>query len=124
MRVSGEPNGSNGPFLDLLQLLRADVLPWIATEKTASSAHVIALERLAELRNCKRTPSIVLTSVTRVVEQKVFLLRAPGNKGVSGLKGVLDVIGDTGIYILLGAGDSPYEDFLVKASATIPGLFS
>jgi starch synthase len=61
-----------------------------------------------------------LTSVTRTVDQKIFLLRAAGTGGLSGLEGLLKIIADRGIYIVLGTGDKAYEDFLVETSARHP----
>ena len=47
----------------------------------------------------------------------MFLLRAVGSDGTSGLQGLMDVIGERGAYILLGTGDREYEDFLATVAA-------
>ena len=48
----------------------------------------------------------------------MFLLKAPGTDGVSGLEKILKEIGPKGLYILLGTGDRDIEAFLTEAAAT------
>ena len=124
-RLVGILNGCDYPaeraaklptHLDFLQHLRASVLGWIATDGV-SAAHAIALERLRDLSAAADPPQIILTSVSRVVDQKMLLLRAAGSDGVSGLDHLLRTLGRHGIYVLLGTGDPDYEQFLTAMSA-------
>ncbi len=100
---------------ELLALMRAELLRWAAAGDTLSSAHFLAHERLARL--AVKRPAPLLTSVGRVTEQKLRLLREPGPDGRPALEGVLDALGDAGLYLLLGQGDADYERFLADVSA-------
>jgi starch synthase len=129
-RLFGILNGCDYPeervalkptFSELLDRLRSEVLVWVASQGVFP-AHLIALERLRDLRASFRPPGVLLTSVTRAVDQKIFLLRAAGTGGLSGIEGILKIIADRGIYILLGTGDRAYENFLVGTSARHPNF--
>ncbi|HSM89680.1 MAG TPA: glycosyltransferase, partial [Desulfobacterales bacterium] len=56
----------------------------------------------------------VLTAVTRVVEQKLLLLKAPATNGSPALHALLEGLGPRGIFLLLGTGDAGYEQFLIE----------
>lgn len=63
-------------------------------------------------------PKVILTSVSRVSEQKTSLLRAPGTSVTSGLEGILEKMKEeNGLYILLGTGNAEYERFLTEVSS-------
>jgi starch synthase len=73
--------------------------------------------RTLELGQRTRQPSILLTSVSRIVDQKVLLLREAGSNGRSGLHSILEALGEKGCYIILGSGDREYEKFLTETSS-------
>lgn len=98
---------------DLLTRLRSEVLTWVAKDKQVALVHFIALERMTDLAR-RRTPSLVATGVTRVVQQKSMLLLAKGSSGATGLESVLESLGDDGVLVLLGTGDPAYEAFLLE----------
>ncbi|MGQ0733336.1 MAG: glycogen synthase [Acidobacteriota bacterium] len=100
----------------LASRLRTAVAKWIAARPVASSADIIALERLRALGERQDAP-LLMTSVSRLVDQKASLLRASGPDGISGLHAVLDTIQDLGVYVFLGTGDSEYEAFFRETSA-------
>jgi starch synthase len=60
---------------------------------------------------------MVLTAVTRVVEQKLYLMMAPVTGGRPALHAVLEALGSRGLFILLGTGNAGYEQFLSATSA-------
>jgi starch synthase len=103
------------PGPSLLETLRTQVLAWIASQRVVSSTHSIALERLRDLKT--RPLQTVLTSVTRVTDQKMYLMRAKGSDEVAGVDGLLRRLGSQGVYILLGSGDASYEEFLLTTAA-------
>ena len=114
------PADRNVPKLKLPELLdqfSSQVLQWTVAQGSVSVTHLMALERLRNIARQCDAVDMFLTSVTRVVDQKVFLLRAVGSDGTSGLQGLLDVIGKTGVYVLLGTGDQEYENFLATIAA-------
>jgi starch synthase len=106
----------------LVDELRGEVLNWIAEEGVVSAAHAIALERLRTLAPSRDPAPLILTSVSRIADQKIFLLRATGTDGVSGLESILNAIQDLGVYFFLGTGDKEYQDYLVAASARYPNF--
>lgn len=108
---------------ELLRLLKAELLGWISRAAGVSPAHIIALERINQLLTSEDHAGIVITSVGRVVEQKMLLLRASGSDGVCGLDGILGpAAAGRGLLILLGTGDKQYEDFLLQQSAHSPNF--
>jgi starch synthase len=109
-------------FPALIDRLRSEVLKWVATRNVMSAAHGIALERLRSLDRVGEAPPMLLTSVSRVADQKLYLLRASGSDGSCGLQSVLETIKDLGVYVLLGTGDKGYQDFLVAMSARYPNF--
>ena len=73
---------SMSDWAELVALMRAQVLRWVGRSATVSNTHFIAHVRLGELSS--ERPSMVLTSIGRITEQKFRLLhqtyqrRAPG----------------------------------------------
>jgi starch synthase len=130
-RLHGILNGCEYPEIrdiakmtlpEMIEKLRLQVLKWAVAQGSVSGANLIAADRLRDLATRCDDIDMVLTSVTRVVDQKMYLLRAPGSDGMSGLHGLLDVIGDRSLYILLGTGDRDYEDFLANVAAEHPNF--
>jgi starch synthase len=79
---------------------------WLSGEND-HAIHELALRRLSELP--KRRPLHVLTSVGRIVPQKMLLFMQPLADGRSALQHILDKLGKTGVLFLVGSGDSDYE---------------
>jgi len=104
-------------FADLVKLLKEQILNWAGRRDTLSADLFVAHARLMDWGSKSGRPKTIITSVTRVVEQKIFLMRASGASGASGLEGILKELGGDGIYILLGAGDKEYERFLTEMQA-------
>ena len=99
----------------LLDLMHEQLLPMAAENPTLSSALFIAQKRMAELS--RRRPRFILTSVGRVTEQKVRLLRQATSSGRPALAAVLDTLGKNGLLIMVGSGNSAYEQFLTETAA-------
>jgi starch synthase len=100
-------------WLALLDTLIEEVARWYA--RSGSARHWLALQRLTEWRSAERArPSVVMTSVTRVVDQKVRLMRVPD--APSPLDRILQQAGDDVVYLLAGSGDRGYETFLDEAA--------
>ncbi len=99
----------------LLDLMRAQVMLMAANSSALSSALFIADKRLGEL-NSKR-PKDLLTSVGRITEQKVRLLRQDTSTGRPALEGILEALGEHGLLIMVGSGNQDYELFLTEVAA-------
>ena len=70
--------------------------------------HVLAKQRLSELP--RRRPLHVLTSIGRIVSQKIQLFLQPLADGRSALDHILHNLGHGGVFILLGSGNTEFED--------------
>ena len=74
--------------------------------------HQLAIERLAALP--KRRPLHVLTSIGRIVSQKMQLFLQPLTDGRSALEHLLEKLGHHGVLMLLGSGEAGYEKQLAR----------
>ena len=111
--------GKTAPHLsasELLLLCENELLRWIGNKPVVESAHLIASRRLARMIPALGEPFIV-TSVGRITDQKVLLLRQAMANGETALHHLLQVLGDKGIFILLGSGDAELEQFLTGVAA-------
>ncbi len=125
-RLHGILNGCEYPskhnakvsFPELLLQCEKELLNWVAAEPTVSSAHLISLHNLTRrLVSPSHDQSLVLTSVGRVTDQKVLILQQKMENDQSALEQLLDILGDDGIFLMLGSGDSDLEVFLTKVAA-------
>lgn len=75
-------------------------------------ANDIARKTIA--RQPKRRPLHLLTSVGRVVDQKMRLMFQERDNGRSALEGILRALGQDSLLILLGSGEARYEEQLLE----------
>lgn len=105
-------------FSELLKLFKKKIVSWTGGRDTVSTDFFVAYARLMNLDDSKAgRPQTIITTVSRVVEQKMLLMRVSGSSVTSGLEGILKQLGGEGIYILLGTGDRQYEKFLTQMSS-------
>jgi starch synthase len=125
-RLTGILNGCDYPaesaakryqFPEMLDLFRAEAIRWTGVWDTVPTSQFMAYARALELGRRFTTPAILLTSVSRIVDQKVLLLRESGSDGKPGLQGILEALGENGCYLMLGNGDRLYEKFLTEMSS-------
>ncbi len=102
----------------LLTLLDNQLLSWIEHKPLVESAHLIAITRIKQLmsKTYKEDP-IILTSVGRITDQKVRLFQQTLPDGNTALSHLLNILGDKGVFILLGSGDKTLEQFLENVAA-------
>ncbi len=101
-------------FKRLLATINAELMRWIAASHFVDAAAWLADKRLAALP--KNSPPVIATSVGRVTEQKLGLLRERIDRDLTAMDGLLAAL-DKGVLILLGTGDPDYEDFLQEMMA-------
>ncbi|MCZ6501897.1 MAG: glycogen/starch synthase, partial [Gammaproteobacteria bacterium] len=108
---------------ELLLLCEKETLNWLGDKAVVESVHLIASKRLTQLIstlgsvvNATSEPFIV-TSVGRITDQKVLLLRQIMPDGATALDHLLNELGDKGVFILLGSGDPGLEQFLTKVAS-------
>jgi starch synthase len=98
------------PYAGLCDLLASEAGKWGAAGKPG--AHGAMMDRLGSIRSLD--PAVILTSVTRVVDQKVRLLFEKGARGVTAVESLLRLLSEhNGVYLLLGTGTSEYEEELI-----------
>jgi len=103
-------------FSDLLALAEHELIKWIANKPLVDNAHLIAMTRIKQLEG-KKQP-ILLTSVGRITDQKVRLFQQVIPNGETALEQLLTLLGDDGVFILLGSGDKKLENYLTKIAST------
>jgi starch synthase len=104
-------------FKEMLSLFESELIRWAGAYEKIPSSLFVAYARLRALRSLSERPPVIITSVSRIVEQKMLLMRESGTNFKSGLHGVLESLRREGLYILLGDGDTQYERFLTKMSS-------
>jgi starch synthase len=95
----------------MLDILIAELQSWRQVNPTAG--HELGLQRLGQWRESPR-PRVVMTSVTRAVDQKVRLMKHPTD--ASPLDRILSATAGQAVFILAGSGDTRYEEFLSSVS--------
>ncbi|OUS24710.1 hypothetical protein A9Q98_13375 [Thalassotalea sp. 42_200_T64] len=125
-RLHGILNGCEYPsktikrltLTEVMRLCEHELMKWLANKPLVDSAHLIAMTRIKQLASQKiKSKPLVLTSVGRITDQKVRLFQQPMANGETALEQLLTILGDAGVFILLGSGDSKLEDFLTKVAA-------
>ncbi|MBI1805457.1 MAG: glycogen/starch synthase [Ignavibacteria bacterium] len=106
------PAGRNVPrmsFQELCELILREIKPQI--KQPGNQFFNELTDRVEKLKDSQ--PSCILTSVTRIVEQKVKLLFEPGSRERSAMDELLQTLKTVnGVYIVLGTGTPDYEEKL------------
>ena len=103
----------------LVALMREELLGWIARGVCVDAGAYLAERQIGELPG--GSPAVIATSIGRVTEQKLALLRQQVGRTATALDRVLAVL-DPGVLILLGSGDPEYERFLNEAMLRHPNF--
>lgn len=85
---------------------------WVGKTETIPAAHYLALRRLHQLRQKRKSPEPLLVSIGRLTPQKVGLLTADWQD-----RAVMDVLLrrlGTGLFVMLGNGDPDMEEFFTE----------
>lgn len=98
----------------LVQLMRETLLHWISRSEHLASAHYIASHSLTRLD--QKRPKMLLTSVGRITDQKVQLMRHSTSSAKPALHAALEAMGDYAMLLIVGSGDSHYEQFLSETA--------
>jgi starch synthase len=124
-RLVGILNGCfyDKPLVDIdwdqfLGLARKQVDAW-AKKSPANAAHRLAKRRLEKL---DARPTSVLTSVGRLVAQKATLLTTPLSANLTALAKLAEEAGDDCLIIILGSGETAFEDAILDAATSAPNV--
>lgn len=98
-------------FRELCELMISEVKKEI--EKKTELVYTEVISRLEKFKTTQA--DLLLTSVTRVTEQKVRLLFESGSDSKTALEKLLDILKPiNGFYVLLGNGTKEYEEKCIK----------
>jgi starch synthase len=109
-----EQNQSSVDWPTLVQQMQNTILLWASRSTNLASADFIAFNALNKLSQTR--PKMLLTSVGRITEQKVALMRQATSSGKPALHATLDTLGDYGMLLVIGSGDENYEHFLCETA--------
>lgn len=103
------------PFSGLLDIIKSEVLAYNETQSPVLPEFII--ERISHMKSEPSGP--VITSVTRVSDQKIRILFESGTAGKTALDMILDSLKEyNGYYIFIGNGDPKYEALLEQRTAS------
>lgn len=109
-----EQNQDSADWPALIQQMQDTVLLWASRSTNLASADFIAFNALKKLNEIR--PKMLLTSVGRITEQKVALMRQATSSGKPALHSTLEALGDYGMLLVIGSGDADYEQFLCETA--------
>ena len=118
---TAEPRGSAKrdtgirQWSDFLAASRRELTRWAAQKPVLRSSHFVAGNALADLAD--RPIKQLLTSVTRVTDQKISLLLQPCSNATPALDNLLNAVGDDCLFVLLGSGQGEFEHALTRVAA-------
>jgi starch synthase len=115
----GQSAGRRPSWPSIVELAKRQIDDWL-TANPASRIHAIARRRLDALP--QRRPGHFLTSIGRLVEQKVSLMFEHLPDGRSALEQVLDNLGNDGVLVMLGSGDGHYEQRMAELAEKADNL--
>ena len=110
-----KPDSMLADWQSLLQRMRELVLRWASRDPELSSSHFIAHHSLGQVDD--RRPKMLLTSIGRITDQKLGLMRQPTSSGQLALHAALEAIAGKGVLIMVGTGDPDYQQFLCETAA-------
>ncbi len=102
---------------ELLRVLKREIARSASRQSALSFTDAIAFQRVEKLLTTRKKPSFIAVSISRIVDQKMLLIKAAGSDGVSGIEHILKCIGPDKLYVLLGTGDRETEIFLTEMAA-------
>jgi starch synthase len=103
---------------DLLEQCKSTLADWSRTRR--SDVHDLALQRLNALP--QQRPLHLVTSVGRIAAQKMALFFQPTRSGRSSLEEILIGLGSDDVLMLLGSGESRFEEQLAALAKNYPNL--
>jgi starch synthase len=130
-RESNRLNGVlNGCFYDDLRgrrpgwqrvigMLESQLRDWLACAPE-NEIHKLAMARVLAMP--KRRPRHLLTNIGRLVAQKATLLLHEDASGKSAIQRIADELGKSGAIIVLGSGETVFEERLLDVARKTPNL--
>lgn len=104
-------------FVEFLDSAERQLNLWIAASEFVPSANQLALNRIAVFRASASRPRGMLTSVGRLTAQKVLILMAEMDNGLSCIDLMLNSLPANYLFVMLGSGDKELERFFTAVAA-------
>lgn len=105
-----EKSGARAAYSNLLSDTQSLALQEIGKHTSVPSCHYLLQQQISQ-RKRARKPSLLLTSIGRLTNQKVLLFQVVMVDGKSCLEHILLQLDENELFILLGSGDSELEQF-------------
>jgi starch synthase len=111
-----DDSAAGAPTWTVLRTLMAqEILRWASQEPALPGVHFVASKRVENLK--PKRPCTLVTSVSRLTDQKVRLFCETVSDGRSTLEHLLEILHDKGVFVFLGSGDPALERRLAGVSA-------
>jgi starch synthase len=110
------------PISALLDLIKKEAARRAARRSALPLADYAVFQTLEKLSKARKKPDFIATGISRIVDQKMLILKAEGSSGKTGLETLLDILGKDRLLILLGTGDPETEAFLAETAAVHPNF--
>lgn len=107
---------------ELFHMMMAQMREYAAEDLMLQSVHGLAADRLQELLGRGDHQKLMLTSVGRISDQKMLILRQRLEDGRFAIDAMLEALGDRGCFVMVGNGDVMLEQFLYAASKRHPNF--
>lgn len=104
------------PKHEVAELMRSSIERWALRSQYLSTAHWFAEKGIAHWESGGED-TINITSVGRLVEQKVRVLHTPISDGRTALEAILDLLDGNGTMIMLGNGSAHLESYFAEMAA-------
>ncbi|QHI70007.1 glycogen synthase [Tichowtungia aerotolerans] len=117
-----EPRSEKMPISDLLALIKKEAARWASKCSALNLADYAAFQTLEKISNARKKPAFVATGISRIVDQKMLILKSRGSNRKTGLENMLEMLGKDRLFILLGTGDPETEAFLAEAAIMHPNF--
>jgi starch synthase len=107
----------------LANIIIESLIGWVSKNPVVASCHWVAQKRM-HLWQQNKERGFIVTSVGRITEQKVRLLKEIVDKSTAEtlLDAILNRLGNQGAFFLLGSGETEYEQYFLSVSARHPNF--
>jgi len=110
------PLQNRSEWHSIMSIIGNTLLSWLGESSSVSTTDYVAHQRTQQWQTSNR-PRHVFTSVGRLTDQKMALLLEKGESGETVLDECLQKIHGTGVFILLGSGDTALEAICRRSAA-------
>jgi starch synthase len=101
---------------ELFDVLLDDMCRIAGSDPAKQALHKLAIDRLTSIKKSGLHRKLLLTSVGRISDQKMLIMRQQTSNGEFVIDEFLSTLGDQGCFVLVGNGDPMLQQFLHTAA--------